>query len=160
LVFKKTPGIGLILLLLSAGLLLAAETLKVRVKSTKLRSSPKFYAGSVASLQFGESLEKITAQGDWIQAKTTTGTTGWIHSSAVTVPKFSLTAGKTAQEETTADEVALAGKGFNQQVEEEYRKNSDLDYTWVDRMAQIQVTEAEMERFFREGKLGEFGGGQ
>jgi uncharacterized protein YgiM (DUF1202 family) len=156
---KKALGIGLSLLLFT-GLLVAAETLRVRVKSTKLRSSPKFYAGSVASLQFGDSLEKIAAQGDWIQAKTATGTTGWIHSSAVTVPKFSLTAGRTAQEEATADEVALAGKGFNQQVEEEYRKSSDLDYTWVDRMAQIQVTEAEMERFFREGKLGEFGGGR
>jgi len=156
--FKKTLGVILILLLSFTGLLLAAETLKVRVKSSKLRNSPKFYAGSVVSLEFGDSLEKITTQGDWIQAKTTTGTTGWIHSSAVIVPHFSLTAGRTAQEEATADEVALAGKGFNQQVEEEYRKNSDLDYTWVDRMTQMRVTEAEMERFFSEGKLGEFGG--
>ena len=156
--FKKTLGVILILLLSFTSLLVAAETLKVRVKSSKLRQSPKFYAGSVASLEFGDALEKITAQGDWIQAKTKTGTTGWIHSSAVTVPQFSLTAGRTAQEETSADEVALAGKGFNQQVEEEYRKNSDLDYTWVDRMAQMRVTESEMERFFREGKLGEFGG--
>lgn len=56
--------------------------------------------------------------------------------------------------------MALAGKGFNEQVEREYRKQTDLDYTWVDRMAQITVTEEQMERFLREGKLGEFGGGK
>ena len=157
---KKIFLIVLSSLLLSAGLLMAAASLKVRVKSTKLRRSPKFYASTMATLRYGESLEKLSQQDGWIQAKTSAGATGWIHSSAVTAPKFSLTAGRTAQEETSADEVALAGKGFNEQVEQEYRKSTELDYTWVDRMDQIKVTEAEMERFFREGKLGEYGGGK
>lgn len=157
---KKIQATGLILLLIFAGLLWAAETLKVTVKTSKLRKSPKFYARSVATVKFGDSLQKLMEQGDWIQATTTAGITGWIHSSAVTKPKFSLTAGRRAQEETTADEVALAGKGFNEQVEREYRQQTNLDYTWVDRMAQITVSETEMERFLREGKLGEFGGGK
>jgi hypothetical protein len=157
---KKTLGFGLALMLTLTTLLWAAETLKVRVKSSKLRKNPKFYAASVASLQFGESLQKLKAQGDWMQAKTTTGVTGWIHSSAVVKPEFSVTAGRTAQEMASADEVALAGKGFNEQVEREYRKDEELDYTWVDRMAQMKVAEADLERFLREGKLGEFGGGR
>ncbi len=155
---KKILGFGLALMLILTALLWAAETLKVRVKSTQLRKSPKFYAASVATLQFGESLHKVEAQGDWIQAETTAGVRGWIHSSAVIKPEFSLTASRTAQEVTSADEVALAGKGFNEQVEQEYRKDAQLDYTWVDRMAQMKVTEAELERFVREGRLGEFGG--
>jgi uncharacterized protein YgiM (DUF1202 family) len=157
---KKILGIGWILLLLFAGLLWAAESLTVTVKSSKLRKSPKFYAGSVVGIQFGDALTKLEEQGDWIQVTTTAGITGWVHSSAVTKPKFSLTAGREAQEDATADEVALAGKGFNEQVEQEYRKTAGLDYTWVDRMAKITVTEAELESFLREGKLGEFGGGQ
>jgi len=157
---KKILFIALSALLLSAGLLMAATSLKVRVKSTKLRRSPKFYASSMATLRFGESLEKLSEQDGWIHAQTSAGTTGWIHSSAVTTPKFTVTAQRTAQEETSADEVALAGKGFNEQVEQEYRKSTELDYTWVDRMDQMVVTEAEMERFFREGKLGEYGGGR
>lgn len=157
---KKILFIALSALLLSAGLLMAATSLKVRVKSTKLRRSPKFYASSMATLRFGESLEKLSEQDGWIHAQTSAGATGWIHSSAVTTPKFTVTAQRTAQEETSADEVALAGKGFNEQVEQEYRKSTELDYTWVDRMDQMVVTEAEMERFFREGKLGEYGGGR
>jgi hypothetical protein len=157
---KKILGIGLALMLTLTALLWAAETLKVRVKSTKLRRSPKFYAGAVATLQFGESLQKLKAQGDWMQTETTTGMTGWIHSSAVVKPEFSLTGVRRAQEMASADEVALAGKGFNEQVEQEYRKHEELDYTWVDRMAQMKVTEANLERFLREGKLGEFGGGR
>lgn len=157
---RKILAIGLPLLLVFAGLLWATETLKVTVKSSRLRKSPKFYSGSLATVQFGESLKKVTEQGDWIQAVTTTGIKGWIHSSAVAKPTFSLTADRKAQEETAADEVALAGKGFNEQVEKEYRKTANLDYTWVDLMAQITVTEMEMERFLRDGKLGEFGGDQ
>ena len=157
---RKILAMGLIPLLVFAGLLLAAETLKVTVKSSKLRKSPKFYAGSVATVKFGDSLQKLKEQGDWIQAMTTAGVQGWIHTGAVSTPKFSLTAKRTAGTGTTADEVALAGKGFNEQVEKEYRKTATLDYTWVDRMAQITIGETEMERFLREGKLGEFGGGK
>jgi hypothetical protein len=85
---------------------------------------------------------------------------GWVHGSAVEEPSFSLTARRTAGTGTTADEVALAGKGFNEQVEQQYRQTTDLDYTWVDRMAAMKVSEAEMEQFLKQGKLGEFGGGR
>jgi hypothetical protein len=147
-------------LLLACTLLAAAETLKITVKTTKLRKSPKFYAPAVATLQFGDSLQKLDQQGDWIKGMTTSGLQGYVHESAVTEPKFSLTARRTEGTGTTADEVALAGKGFNEQVEEEYRKTSKLDYTWVDRMSQMKISESEMETFLREGKLGEFGGVQ
>ena len=157
---KKILGIVMAFLLLAVSLLLAAENLKVTVKSTKLRKSPKFYSPSVATLKFGDSLQKLGEQGDWIQAMTTAGVQGWTHSSAVTEPKFSLTARTTAGTGTTADEVALAGKGFNEQVEKEYRKTAKLDYTWVDRMVKIKITGTEMEGFLKQGKLGEFGGGK
>jgi hypothetical protein len=149
----------LLAVLISAGVM-AAETLKVTVKTTKLRTSPKFYAPAVATLQFGDAIQKLDQQGDWIQGMTTAGLQGWVHGSAVEEPTFSLTARRTSGTGTSADEVALAGKGFNEQVEEEYRKTSNLDYTWVDRMAQMMISESEMEQFLREGKLGEFGGGR
>jgi hypothetical protein len=155
---KKILILGLIILLLSVVFLAAAQTLKVTVKTTKLRNRPKFYAASVATLEFGDSIQKLDQQGDWIQGMTTTGLQGWVHQSAVEKPSFSLTARRTEGTGTSADEVALAGKGFNEQVEQEYRKTSDLDYTWVDRMAQMKISESEMERFLKEGKLGEFGG--
>jgi len=157
---KKRFFFSILLAVLIAAGVMAAETLKVTVKTTKLRKSPKFYAPSVATLNYGDTIQKLDQQGDWIQGLTTAGLQGWVHGSAVEEPSFSLTARRTQGTGTTADEVALAGKGFNEQVEESYQKTSNLDYTWVDRMGRISISEKDMEQFFKEGKLGEYGGGR
>jgi len=149
----------LLAVLISAGVM-AAEMLKVTVKTTKLRKSPKFYSPAVTTLNFGDAIQKLDQQGDWIHGMTTAGLQGWVHGSAVEEPSFSLTARRTSGTGTTADEVALAGKGFNEQVEKEYRKSAGLSYTWVDRMGTISVSEKDMEQFFKDGKLGEYGGGR
>ena len=54
----------------------------------------------------------------------------------------------------SSDEVALAGKGFSQEVETEYKKqNRSLDYAWVDRMLTFKVSDADALRFLQEGGL-------
>jgi len=156
---KKLYLTILLAVLIAAGVM-AAETLKVTVKTTKLRKSPKFYAPAVATLNYGDTIQKLDQQGDWIQGLTTGGLQGWVHDSAVEEPSFSLTARRTSGTGTTADEVALAGKGFNEQVEQAYQKTANLDYTWVDRMGRISISDKDMEKFFKEGKLGEYGGGR
>ncbi|MGB7296344.1 MAG: SH3 domain-containing protein [Candidatus Aminicenantales bacterium] len=150
--------IGLFLILILT--LLAAETLLVKVQSTSLRSSPKFYASSVQALQAGDKVEKISAQDGWIQVKTAGGTVGWVHSSAVLVPKFDLMASKQGlQTQASSGEIALAGKGFNKQVEESYRaKNKDLSFVWVDKMLQVKISASQVEAFLKKGRLGEHGG--
>ena len=142
--------------------LLVAETLTIKVQTTSLRGTPKFYAPALQALRAGDKLEKIAAQGGWFQVRTSNGVVGWVHSSAVEVPKFDLMASnKALKTQATASEVALAGKGFNKQVEENYRaKHKDLSFTWVDRMLQIKIAAAKVEEFMKKGKLGEFGGGQ
>jgi uncharacterized protein YgiM (DUF1202 family) len=142
--------------------LLVAETLTVKVQSTSLRNTPKFYAAAIQALSAGERVEKISSQGGWIQVKTSGGAVGWVHSSAVYVPKFDLMASsKGLKTQASSDEVALAGKGFNKQVEESYRaKHKDVSFAWVDKMLQIKIAASKVEEFMKAGKLGEFGGGQ
>jgi uncharacterized protein YraI len=154
-----TLAICLLILIVS---LLVAETLTVKVQSTSLRNSPKFYAPAVQTLNAGDKVEKIADQSGWIQVKTAGGVVGWVHSSAVEVPKFDLMASnKGLKTQASADEVALAGKGFNKQVEESYRaKHKDVSFVWVDKMLQIKIAAAQVEEFMKKGKLGEFGGGQ
>ncbi len=139
---------------------LLAETLIVKIRSTYLRKEPKFYAQTLTSLKAGEKLEKISSQDGWIKVKTSRGLVGWIHSSSVQSKKFSLLAmDKSLKTEATADEVALAAKGFNKQVEESYRaKNRNVSYAWVEKMLQIKVSPAQIEEFLEKGQLGEFGG--
>lgn len=161
---KPTPFLWIIAAL-GAGvvLLFAAETLLVKVQSTALRSEPKFYASVVQTLKAGDQLEKLSAQPDgWLKVKTPSGTVGWVHTSAVQVRKFDLLAmDKSLKTQTSASEVALAGKGFNKQVEESYRaKHADVSFVWVDKMLAIKIPVAQVQDFLKQGKLGEWRGAQ
>jgi uncharacterized protein YgiM (DUF1202 family) len=139
---------------------LLAETLIVKVQTTYVRQEPKFYSPPVATLSAGESVTQISAQAGWYKVKTSKGIEGWIHSQAVQTGKFTVTAMDTSLKTTaTADEVALAGKGFNKQVEDEYKsRNKELNFIEVDRMLKIKVSPDELRRFLMDGKLAEFGG--
>jgi uncharacterized protein YgiM (DUF1202 family) len=140
--------------------LLLAETLTVKVQTTNLRQSPKFYAAGVQVLKAGDKVEKIGSQEGWVQVRTADGAVGWIHSSAVEVQKFDLLAmNKGLKTQASASEVALAGKGFNKQVEESYRaKHKEVSFAWVDKMVLIKIPPAQVDEFMKEGKLGEYRG--
>jgi SH3-like domain-containing protein len=125
-----------------------------------LRKEPKFYASTVAVLKAGEVVEKISAASGWIQVRTVRGEEGWLHSSAVQTGKFSLAASdKSLAAKATADEIALAGKGFNKQVEESYKaKHSEANYAAVDRMLKLKVSQEQLLKFLKDGLLGIYGG--
>ena len=54
----------------------------------------------------------------------------------------------------TTDEIALAGKGFNQQVEDEYKSSRKIDFTPVDRMEQRRESRDALLGFVKQGGLG------
>jgi uncharacterized protein YgiM (DUF1202 family) len=140
--------------------LLLAETLIVKVQTTYVRKEPKFYSPPVATLSAGESVTQISSQAGWFKVRTSKGVEGWIHSQAVQAGKFAVAAmDKSLKTSATAGEVALAGKGFNKQVEDEYKsRNMGMSFGEVDRMLGIKVTPDELRRFLMDGKLAEFGG--
>lgn len=139
---------------------LIAETLMVKVQTTYLRKDPQFYASTVAVLKAGEVVEKISASSGWYQVRTANGAVGWLHSSAVQTGKFRLAAmDKSLRTQATADEIALAGKGFDKQVEENYKaQNSGTNFAAVERMLRLQVSQDQLLKFLKEGKLGIYGG--
>jgi SH3-like domain-containing protein len=139
---------------------LVAETLMVKIQTTNLRKEPKFYASTIAVLKAGEVVEKISTANGWYQVKTAGGIVGWLHSSAVQTGKFALAAvDKSLTTKATADEIALAGKGFNKQVEQSYKaKHSEANFAAVDRMLKVKVSQSQLLKFLKEGKLGIYGG--
>ena len=140
---------------------LIAENLYVKVQSARLRKEPKFYSATIVFLKAGESVEKISSQAGWYLVKTAGGIKGWLHSSAVQSKKVDLvTMDKSLKAKASADEVALASKGFNEQVEKEYKaRHKDISFAWVDRMLAFKVSPEQLRKFLKEGKLAEFGGG-
>jgi hypothetical protein len=142
--------------------LFAAETLVVKVQTTQLRRNPQFFAPAVAPLKAGDQLEKLSEASGWIQARTAAGLSGWVHSSAVAPPQTQMFAASGAMKtQATASEVALAGKGFNRQVEDSYRaRNAGVSYAWVDRMVQLRIPPAQVQDFLKRGRLIGAGGAQ
>ena len=138
-----------------------AETLNVQVRNGKLRQQPSFLGKIVAEVSYGDRLLIIREQGEWVMARAAAGQAGWIHVSALTDDKIVLAAGAgDVATGASSDELALAGKGFNAQVEAEYRaQNRQLDWTWVDRMEKFTVSPEEMIVFLRAGMVTSPSGG-
>ncbi len=146
---------ALLALALAAAAVQAAQ-MSVQVKEGVLREKASFLGKPVGNVAYGDRVDVLASQGDWRQVRSASGATGWIHSSALDSKRVTLAAasGNDVQLAASSDEVALAGKGFSQEVETEYKKqNRALDYAWVDRMITFKVTDAEALRFLQEGGL-------
>lgn len=135
--------------------------MSVQVKTGQLRLTPSFLGKIVARLYYGDRIYVIEEKGSWRRVGLSGGAAeGWIHASALSPKKIVLQAGaKDVETAASSDELALAGKGFNQQVESEFRaKNPNLDFTWIDKMEAFVVSENEMKQFLKKGGLSPEGG--
>ena len=83
------------------------------------------------------------------------GQTGWVHTSALTKKKIALKAGdQNVQTAASGEELALAGKGFNSDVEADFKaKNRNIDFTWVDKMEKIKIAADAMQQFLQAGGI-------
>lgn len=131
-----------------------AATMNVQVQDGVVRATPTFLGKPVTKVQYGNQVQTIQLQGEWYQVSVQ-GQTGWIHQSALTTKKIRLTAGQENVQLGASDsEMALAGKGFNEQVETEYRsQNKQANYAAVDQMEKAVITEDEMAAFITAGNL-------
>ncbi len=137
------------------------QRMSVQVQDGKLRADPSFLGKITGSVAYGDEVTVIRQQDPWLFVSTRSGQlSGWIHSSALTEKEIVLRAGDANVQKTASQrEIALAGKGFNPQVENEYRRrNPNLDFEWVDRMERIIVSDAEIRQFIKDGKLSPEGG--
>ena len=145
-----------VLALALAAAAVQAAQMSVQVKEGVLREKASFLGKPVGNVAYGDRVDVLASQGDWRQVRSASGATGWIHSSALDSKRVTLAAasGNDVQLAASSDEVALAGKGFSQEIETEYKKqNRSLDYAWVDRMITFKVSDAEALRFLQEGGL-------
>jgi uncharacterized protein YgiM (DUF1202 family) len=153
----------LALLLLAAGALAAGPiAMSVQVKNTQVREQPSFLAKVLSSLNYGDRLQVVEQQGDWSKVSAPGGQAGWVHTSALTKKKIALQAGsQNAQTAASGEELALAGKGFNSDVEADFKaKNRNIDFTWVDKMEKIKILPGPMQQFLKEGGIQPLEGGK
>lgn len=149
--------------LLMAGLAFAqsAKQMSVTVKETQVRATPSYMGKILSVLAYGERVDVLTEQSGWARVRVPSGE-GWVHLSALTTKRIVLQSGsEDVGTGASSGEVALAGKGFNQEVEDKYKQDNNLDYTWVDRMGGYTVTPEQVLAFLEQGDLNtEIGGTQ
>jgi len=123
-------------------------TLYVSTKTIDLKSS----AGKkMATLNYGDKVTVTQVDGKNVEVKSATDATliGWAPAANFTARK--IITGSTST--TTAKEVALAGKGFNQDIENTYSSQGQVNFADVDKIEAITADETALMRFIEEGHL-------
>lgn len=134
----------------------ADPMLYIQVRSTKLRAKPEFWSAALADLSYGSALTPLGAaptDKSWLKVKLD-ATEGYVHVSSVTKRKIILKASAdTNGKNVDQSSIVLAGKGFNSQIENNYRSAKGLDYSAVDEVEKLGVDPGEEGQFVSDGKL-------
>jgi hypothetical protein len=144
----------LVLALLVSGTLFAqiksGSPAWVSAKKADIKSSTGFFAGTRGSLVLGVEVSVISINGKWAEVRSVTNTSlsGWTTASNLSARRI-VASGTTA----SASEVALAAKGFNQEVQNEYKTKGELNYADVDKTEAITVSQDDLYKFVTEGRL-------
>lgn len=134
----------------------AEETMSVQVKESEIRATPSFLGKIIAKVIYGDPVTVSKENGLWKNVSIKGGTLqGWMHESALTSKRIVLKSGQTdVQTSTTQNELSLAGKGFDDQIEALFiEQNKNIDYTWINNMETIKVTPEEMNIFLATGEV-------
>jgi len=126
-------------------------TLYVSVKTITLKSGTGFFANNKGTLNYGDKVTVISVNGKFaeIRSAVTPSITGWTAVSNLSARQV-VSSNANA---TSGKEVALAGKGFNQEVENAYKTKGKANYADVDRVETQSVKDADLKDFLEEGRL-------
>jgi hypothetical protein len=150
-----------LILTLVSGLALA-KTLYVQRNAVEIKKGQGAFHPTVYTAKKGEAFEVLGQEGQWFQVQTPSGP-GWVFEKAVDEKK---PGGSLASFLGTADSSDLdktAGfKGFDAPTEGAYIKQKNLgpQLKMVDRIQQPAFSPNEMDGFLKQGRLGQYGGGQ
>jgi len=127
-------------------------TLYTATKSLELKASTGFFAKTNGKLAYGDQVTVLQVNGKWVEVRSVSNSSvsGWSAAANFSARRISSTGSSGT---ASASEVALAGKGFNQEVESSYRSNNQLNYADVDKTEAITVPMEELRKFLTEGDL-------
>lgn len=160
---RQTRLISAVLLALATAASAQTKTMSLQVRKGELRSTPSYLGAIVGSAAYGDRFAVEETRGAWMRVKAKTGSaSGWLHDSALTTKKVTLKAGeKDAEVAASSGELALAGKGFNSEVEAQFKaQNKEANFSAVDLMESIRIGVREMQDFLKAGAVTPKGGAQ
>lgn len=145
-------AMGLAVSLSAAAWAAGASDMSVQIRNAQMRATPSYLGKPTGAAVYAERVRVLNTQGDWVQVQGTAGS-GWLHKSALTTKKVVAKSGAADVGATASgEELALAGKGFNSDVESEFKKkNAKVDFAPIDRMEKIRVAPGEAREFLVDG---------
>jgi hypothetical protein len=126
-------------------------TMYVAVKTVELKSAAGFFASAKGNLAYGAAVTVLQIDDKWAEVKSVASPSlsGWVSIANLSAKRVVSNTSTGA----TAQEVALAGKGFNQEIENAYKAGGKLNYADVDRTEAQRVSSRELRDFISEGRL-------
>ncbi len=164
----KRQRLSIMVLVIALGLLSGialAETVFVQGKTAKLRAGKTSLDRVVADLKFGEALEVLKKEDNWLEVRTAAGVKGWIFANKTTTTKPSggddalAKLGKSFRRTEASDVTASAGARGLDKASETYANKAGITQQHrdaVDRMTAYQIGDQDVEDFLKEGGLGEY----
>jgi uncharacterized protein YgiM (DUF1202 family) len=156
---RRLALIAMVAIVAVTALAARQKVMSVEVQDAKLRSAPTPISRVLATVGYTEKVTILEEKGDWNRVQYGT-TEGWMSKGSLTTKTLKLAAGgPAAQLSVTSAEQGLAGKGFNSDVEKQFKeRNKEADFSAVDRMEKIAVSDAQIQQFMKQGSLVAEGG--
>lgn len=150
-------GLGIMLAAQSASAAAGADTVFIKVKSVKLRGTPQYFGTGIATLNYGDAVQKIESGEDWWKVKKG-GSIGYVPTSALSSRRIVLGGAKAPDANIKSSDVVLAGKGFSKEAEKQLSQtDKKLNFAAVNRMESLKISDQELLGFVNSGRLSKEG---
>ncbi|MDR2747078.1 MAG: SH3 domain-containing protein [Treponema sp.] len=125
------------------------QTAYVTAKSLPVKSGTGFFARTLGTLKYGDPVTVVRINGKWAEIRSSVQVNGWAAHANLSTKRVTASGGSSA----SSKEVAMAGKGFNEEVEGAYKGSHAVNYGAVDIVESNVVSDEELLVFIQEGRL-------
>ncbi|MBO4533997.1 MAG: SH3 domain-containing protein [Treponema sp.] len=132
------------------------KTMYVRLESAQLKAKPASSSKKVGTAEYASAVNVLKTEESWsyVQLADDTSVEGWLPNSALTSKKIK---DKNNAASADADEIALAGKGFNSTIEAVYAEQFEVNFEVVDYIETLGAATEDAVIFAQEGQLNDGG---
>ena len=132
------------------------KTQYVAIDPAPLKAKPAASAKKLATVEYASAVIVLKSEKNWVyvQLEDDSSVQGWLPESALTTKKLKE---KSKAASANADEIALAGKGFNSTIEAVYAEQYEVNFDIVDYIESLGADSEEVISFAQQGKLNDGG---
>ena len=147
----EKKGLLIITFIIFGGFLYARGVEKyVCSENVPMKAKPRVTSKTCKFLEYGDIVKILDEDKSWAFVEDLNGEKGYVHTSALTKKKIINSRNKVS---ANAEELALAGKGFNSSMENFYSDEFNIDYKKVDEIEKNEVSYESILDFMEEGNL-------